>query len=81
MESQTSPGTDKCINYDIRRGNPYRPIWNALRKLGATRIGMSSYVVKTTKTAQEVQQFLKQFVCPGDTLTVAEASSWAGKPG
>jgi len=59
------------IVYDLeKRGEDYEPMLNALRKLGALHVLYSKWVLKTSWTAVQLRDYLRQFIDTNDKLLV-----------
>jgi hypothetical protein len=68
------------VNYDLIKYKDYPKLWEALEELGARRVLLSTWVLKTTSTASEVRAYLRQFIDADDRLLVTKMTSdWAGR--
>lgn len=67
------------VDYDlIAPGRDYTALGNALRKLGAERILLSKWVLRSNTSASQIRKYLIQFVDRNDRLFVAELpTDWA----
>ena len=59
------------ISYDLNRpGQNYTTLWEALAQLGAQRILQSQWIVRRNTSAQELNNFLWQYMDQNDRLLV-----------
>lgn len=66
------------VSYDLRQpGADYSSLTNALRELGAKKVLLSHWVLRSPSSAVQIREYLKQFIDTGDRLFVAQISDWA----
>lgn len=67
------------VSYDLRKpGRDYQPLYNALARLGATRILLSEWIVALDRvSAEQVRDALLRFIDSNDRLLVVAISDWA----
>jgi hypothetical protein len=71
------------ISYDVAEGNveDYRPLWDLMEELGATRILYSQWVVQRHNDAMALYNEVKRVLRKGDGLLVNEVTrtaNWEG---
>ena len=67
------------ISYDLNRpGQNYTTLWEALEQLGAQRILQSQWIVRRNTSAQELNNFVWQYMDQNDRLLVTclDDGSW-----
>ena len=70
------------ISYDLRPGQHYEPLWEALRGLGAQRLLQSQWIVRRNNTnAAGLRDFVGQYIDGNDRLfvTCLDSNDWAGR--
>ena len=66
------------VSYDLRQpGADYAALTTALRELGAKKILLSHWVLRSPNSAAQIRKHLKQFIDQGDRLFVSQISDWA----
>ncbi|WP_448536909.1 hypothetical protein [Sphingobium yanoikuyae] len=63
------------VTYDLKQGSgthDYADLYKAFERLESVKILYSVYLVATTSTATEVDQYLRSFMDPKDRLWVSE---------
>jgi len=70
------------IVYDLeKRGESYEPLLNALRNLGALHVLYSKWVLRTNYSAEQIRNYLQQFIDAKDLLLVVGLTgeaAWTG---
>lgn len=67
-------------SYDLHHERHYPPVWDALEKMGATRLLESLWALSTNLTAAEVRDRIKQAADNDDSIAIVElkaGSTWA----
>ena len=66
------------VNYDLIQQKDYPKLWDALLKLGAKRVLLSTWVLRNAASATQVRDHLKSFVDFDDRVFITEmvGSNW-----
>ncbi|GFN25465.1 hypothetical protein ADE_11630 [Achromobacter denitrificans] len=66
------------LSYDLRKSRNYQPLYDALAKLGATRVLESLWAITHADTnCETVRNYFRQFIDADDGLIVTQAVDWA----
>ncbi len=67
-----------AISYDLRiPGQSYTTLFAALERLQAVKVEYSVWVCRSSSTAVQICNFLKQFIDSNDRLLVVQVADWA----
>ncbi len=66
------------ISYDLNRpGQNYEPLYRELERLGAQRVLLSAWVLRSNSTPKQLADHLLRYIDSNDRLIVVDASSGA----
>lgn len=66
------------ISYDLDLpGKDYTALLNELRRLGATRILLSQWLLNSPNTASQLRDHFRQYIDANDRLLVNPLGAWA----
>jgi hypothetical protein len=66
------------ISYDLLKpGKDYQPLWDELKKLKAQRVLRSQWALRSSKSAIELRDYLKQYTDTTDRLLISPLDDWA----
>jgi hypothetical protein len=67
------------VTYDLMKpGQSYQTLFDALAALGAKRILLSTWVLKSASSAAQLRDHFRQYIDDNDRLFVCQISDWAG---
>jgi len=66
------------VSYDLQEpGKDYRSLTTELQRLGAKKVLLSHWVLRSSKSAVQLRDHLKTFIDGNDRLFVAQVPYWA----
>jgi hypothetical protein len=66
------------ISYDLNKpGQNYQPLYDELARIGAKRVLLSDWIVRTESTVITLRDHFRQFIDSNDRLLVVQVETWA----